>query len=146
MQKAGGMALAAFAAIAPSSALSEPAQPGMWHCASLRDALDIAIDDGSVRVNNILLALDKNFMSRAAEMKLSASVTNKSDRKAVVSIEVVSLASTDPTAADFAISARPGFGMVGPMKSESMEAWALTSADTLDPSKRACVRVSLSYF
>lgn len=135
-----------LSAVAATGATAQASEVGEWHCATLKDALAISIDDGKVRVNNVLLSREKDFMSGAPIVSISASITNYSERKAAASIEIVSFKSDNPSATDFAISAQPDFGMIGPSKSDTLKRSILLSSDTIQSSQPACIRVSLHYF
>lgn len=111
-----------------------------WVCvkaskADLRD-LEFASEKGG-RINNLSIKEDKDFLTDAPTLKLSASAANRSDQKGAFSLELVGLAGQTPA---FSISARPAFGMVPPQENQELTAYIYAPRGTLAKADTFCVR------
>ncbi|MDQ0314862.1 hypothetical protein [Amorphus orientalis] len=113
---------------------------GEWICVETSAELfDVVIDDGSHRVNNLSIVEGVNRLSGATVLRLSASVSNRSDAKSPISIEAVGR----PESGDhpiFAVSATPPFGQISGGETEELKKDIVVSPGTIGEAKDTCVR------
>lgn len=112
-----------------------------WACVKAPAAglRDVVFGTEKARINNISLKEDKEFITDAPTLKLSASAANRTEQKVSASLEVVGMANQAPV---FAVTARPVFGFIRPQENEELAAFIMAPRGTLAKVDTVCVRAS----
>jgi hypothetical protein len=127
--------------IFPASSAT-PLNNGEFGCAQgLDNVYEFELVMGRLRVNNFMLSEEKPWFSPNAKViKLSASASNRSEKPARLTVEVVGFNSQNAIA--FAVTAQPLLGLVNPGQAVTIEGNIYSLRHELKDATKFCVRVA----
>lgn len=111
-----------------------------WSCFLMtKKALyDYAIDEKSVRLNNLNIEEGVAFVTRAPTITFRASVANRTAGNIAVTVEAIGLLNGEPI---FALSGDAPMGFIGPGKNEEITGVIAADKGTLGRAGTLCIRV-----
>lgn len=126
----------------PVTGHATPLKFGEFSCVpSLDEVFAFQLDQGKFRLNNVTLSEDKSWLAKnVIVLNVSASGSNRSEKNAYISVEVVGFDTTNSLV--FAVDAEPMMSIIGPNKTEEIKGDIYASPGTLKKAKKICLRVN----